>query len=80
MKALAVVLVAGALLAACGTTTPDRTASGAAIGAGVGLLVFHISKPGSRWLALAGSNLKEHLLNLRGDFSALSVADVDAID
>jgi hypothetical protein len=33
------------------------------IGAGISLLVFHISKPGSWWLALAGSNLKEHLLN-----------------
>lgn len=51
MKALAVVLLAGALLAACGTTTTDRTASGAAIGAGVGLLA---GPPGVVVGALAG--------------------------
>lgn len=38
MKALAVVLLAAAMLSACGTTTTDRTVSGAGIGAGVGLL------------------------------------------
>lgn len=38
MKALAVVLFAAAMLSACGTTTTDRTVSGAGIGAGVGLL------------------------------------------
>jgi len=38
MKALAVVLLATAMLAACGTTTTDRTVSGAGIGAGIGLL------------------------------------------
>jgi hypothetical protein len=30
--------LAAALLSACGTTQPDRTVSGAGIGAGVGLL------------------------------------------
>lgn len=38
MKALAVVLLAASMLAACGTTTGDRTLSGAGIGAGIGLL------------------------------------------
>lgn len=38
MKALAVVLLAATALAACGTTTTDRTVSGAGIGAGIGLL------------------------------------------
>jgi len=38
MKALAVVLLAAAMLSACGTTTTDRAVSGAGIGAGVGLL------------------------------------------
>jgi hypothetical protein len=38
MKALAAVLLAGVALCACGTSTTDRTTSGAAIGAGVGLL------------------------------------------
>ena len=51
MKTFATVLFAGALLAACGTTTTDRTASGAAIGAGVGLLA---GPPGAVVGALAG--------------------------
>ena len=38
MKALAVVLLAAAMLSACGTTTTDRAVSGAGIGAGIGLL------------------------------------------
>ena len=38
MRALAAVLLAGAMLSACGTTQGDRTASGAGIGAGIGLL------------------------------------------
>ena len=38
MKALAILLLAGAMLSACGTTTTDRTVSGAGIGAGIGLL------------------------------------------
>ena len=38
MKKLAMAMFAAALLAGCGTTTGDRTLSGAAIGAGVGLL------------------------------------------
>ena len=38
MKALAVVLLATAMLSACGTTTTDRAVSGAGIGAGIGLL------------------------------------------
>ena len=51
MKALAAVLLAGAVLSACGTTTTDRAASGAAIGAGVGLLG---GPPGVVLGALAG--------------------------
>lgn len=38
MKALAVILLATAMLSACGTTTSDRAVSGAGIGAGIGLL------------------------------------------
>ena len=38
MKKLAMAMMAAALLAGCGTTTGDRTLSGAGIGAGVGLL------------------------------------------
>jgi hypothetical protein len=38
MTKLAMAMIAAALLAGCGTTTGDRTLSGAAIGAGVGLL------------------------------------------
>lgn len=38
MKKLAMAMIAAALLAGCGTTTGDRTLSGAGIGAGVGLL------------------------------------------
>ena len=38
MKTLAIAMVAAALLAGCGTTTGDRTLSGAGIGAGIGLL------------------------------------------
>jgi len=38
MSKTAMALVAAALLAGCGTTTGDRTVSGAAIGAGIGLL------------------------------------------
>ena len=38
MKKLAMAMIAAALLAGCGTTTGDRTLSGAGIGAGIGLL------------------------------------------
>jgi hypothetical protein len=38
MKPLAIAILATALLSACGTTTSDRTVSGAGIGAGIGLL------------------------------------------
>ena len=38
MKALAAILMTAAMLSACGTTTTDRAASGAGIGAGVCLL------------------------------------------
>ena len=38
MKTLAIAMIAAALLAGCGTTTRDRTLSGAGIGAGIGLL------------------------------------------
>jgi osmotically inducible lipoprotein OsmB len=38
MQKLAIAMVAAALLAGCGTTTGDRTLSGAGIGAAVGLL------------------------------------------
>ena len=51
MKALAAVLLAGVALCACGTSTTDRTASGAALGAGVGLLA---GPPGVVVGALAG--------------------------
>ena len=51
MRALAAVLLAGAVLSACGTTTTDRTASGAGIGAGIGLLG---GPPGVLIGALAG--------------------------
>ena len=39
MKRLALVALAGMALAACGTQTGDRIASGAAIGAGTGAVV-----------------------------------------
>ena len=51
MRALAAVLLAGAVLSACGTSTTDRGASGAAIGAGVGALA---GPPGIVIGALAG--------------------------
>ena len=51
MKALAAVLLAGLALCACGTSTTDRTTSGAALGAGVGLLA---GPPGVVIGALAG--------------------------
>jgi osmotically inducible lipoprotein OsmB len=51
MRALAAVLLAGAMLCACGTTQGDRAASGAGIGAGVGLLA---GPPGVVVGALAG--------------------------
>jgi hypothetical protein len=51
MKALAVVLLAGTVISACGTSTTDRAESGAAIGAGVGLLA---GPPGVVVGALAG--------------------------
>jgi len=51
MKVLAAVLLAGAVLSACGTTQGDRTASGAGIGAGIGLLC---GPPGVVVGALAG--------------------------
>ena len=51
MKALAAVLLAGVALSACGTSTTDRTASGAALGAGVGALA---GPPGIVIGALAG--------------------------
>ena len=38
MKKIAMAMIAAALLAGCGTTTGDRTLSGAGIGAGIGLL------------------------------------------
>ena len=38
MKKMAMAMLAAALLAGCGTTTGDRTLSGAGIGAGIGLL------------------------------------------
>ena len=38
MKALAVMVLAAMALAACGTTQGDRTASGALIGGGIGIL------------------------------------------
>jgi len=51
MKALAVLAVAAMALAACGTTQGDRAASGAAIGAGIGLLA---GPPGVVVGAIAG--------------------------
>ena len=51
MKGLAAVLLAATLLSACGTSTTDRAESGAAIGAGVGLLA---GPPGVVVGALAG--------------------------
>lgn len=38
MKQLMMAMMAAVLLAGCGTTTGDRTLSGAGIGAGIGLL------------------------------------------
>jgi hypothetical protein len=38
MKTIAVMCLAGLLLAACGTTTGDRGLSGAGIGAGIGVI------------------------------------------
>jgi len=52
MKALAAVLLVGAALSACGTSTADRSVSGAALGAGVGALA---GPPGIVIGALAGS-------------------------
>src|SRR5215467_7308715 len=43
-------------------------------------LLAHVSQPGSRRRMFTGGNLEEQLLNLFGDFSALAVADGDAID
>jgi len=51
MKALAAVLLASVAVCACGSTTTDRTTSGAAIGAGVGLIA---GPPGVVVGALAG--------------------------
>ena len=51
MKALAALLLTATLLSACGTATTDRAESGAAIGAGVGLLA---GPPGVVVGALAG--------------------------
>ena len=51
MKVFAALLLAGAMLSACGTSQGDRAASGVGIGAGVGLLA---GPPGVVVGALAG--------------------------
>jgi hypothetical protein len=38
MKAIGILILAGALLSGCGTTMGDRGLSGAGIGAGIGLI------------------------------------------
>ena len=38
MKTIGLLILAGALLSACGTTAGDRGLSGAGIGAGIGLI------------------------------------------
>ena len=51
MKALTALVLVSTIISACGTTTTDRTTSGAALGAGVGLLA---GPPGVVVGALAG--------------------------
>jgi len=38
MRVLAIVILTGGLLAGCGTTSGDRGLSGAAVGAGIGII------------------------------------------
>src|SRR5207248_2048015 len=47
---------------------------------GARLLLAYIGQPWARSFALAGSDLEEHLLNLRRDFAALAAADLNPIN